>query len=126
MATPGRFADGGGGLYLQVRSAENKSWLFRDMLGGKAREMGLGPMDLVTWAEPGPPRSRSASSYWPAKTRLSSVRPRSRQKPLRPTIAPARTLLPLTSQPTNRGEQRQARGPMGRHSDHLCLSAIRL
>ena len=30
------------GLYLQVTSAEAKSWLYRYMLNGKARAMGLG------------------------------------------------------------------------------------
>ncbi|MBT5240783.1 MAG: DUF4102 domain-containing protein [Gammaproteobacteria bacterium] len=38
----GRYADGGG-LYLQVGPQGNKSWLFRFTLGGKARQMGLGP-----------------------------------------------------------------------------------
>lgn len=48
--TPGRYADGGG-LYLQVPDKGNGSWLFRFMLNGKAREMGLGPVSLVTLAE---------------------------------------------------------------------------
>jgi integrase len=47
---PGRYADGGG-LYLQVSKFETKSWLFRFMLNGKAREMGLGPLSLVSLAE---------------------------------------------------------------------------
>jgi hypothetical protein len=38
----GRFADGGG-LYLQVTDNGTKSWLFRFMLNGRARVMGLGP-----------------------------------------------------------------------------------
>ena len=60
MTTPGRFGDGGG-LWLQVREAEqrsslgektiNKSWLLRFMLNGRAREMGLGPVALVSLAE---------------------------------------------------------------------------
>jgi len=40
---PARFGDGGG-LYLQVAPGGSKSWLFRFMLYGKAREMGLGPV----------------------------------------------------------------------------------
>lgn len=32
----------GGGLYLRVSKASTKSWVFRFMLNGKAREMGLG------------------------------------------------------------------------------------
>jgi integrase len=39
---PGRYGDGGG-LYLLVRSAEARSWLFRYTRDGKMREMGLGP-----------------------------------------------------------------------------------
>ncbi len=36
-----RFVDGDG-LYLQVAAGDTKSWLFRYMLRGKSREMGLG------------------------------------------------------------------------------------
>lgn len=42
----GRFGDGGG-LYLQARGGK-ASWLFRYMLDGKAREMGLGAYPAVT------------------------------------------------------------------------------
>ncbi len=52
--TPGRYADGGG-LYLQVSRWDGetvtKSWLFRYMLSGKARQMGLGPLHTVTLAD---------------------------------------------------------------------------
>ena len=41
-AAPGRYGDGAG-LYLLVRSPEARFWLFRYTLGGKMREMGLGP-----------------------------------------------------------------------------------
>ncbi len=50
MVTPGRHGDGGG-LYLQVRDAERRSWLFRFMIAGRAREMGLGPFPDVSLAE---------------------------------------------------------------------------
>ncbi len=43
----GRFADGNG-LYLQVTPTGNKSWLFRYMREGKAREMGLGAISTLT------------------------------------------------------------------------------
>jgi integrase len=69
---PVRFGDGDG-LYLQVapgaerdgEKRETKSWLFRYTLGGKAREMGLGPVALdndksgVTLAEA---RKRAAAA----------------------------------------------------------------
>jgi len=50
MMTPGRYHDGGG-LYLQVRDACRKSWLFRYMVHGQARAMGLGPADDFSLAE---------------------------------------------------------------------------
>jgi hypothetical protein len=34
----------GGGLYLQVSAGGAKSWIFRFMLDGRPREMGLGPL----------------------------------------------------------------------------------
>jgi integrase len=47
---PGMHADGGG-LYLQVTASGAKSWIFRFMLHGKAREMGLGPLHTISLAE---------------------------------------------------------------------------
>lgn len=43
----GRHADGGG-LYLQINEAGNKSWVFKYTYGGRAREMGLGGCGAVT------------------------------------------------------------------------------
>ena len=37
---PGLLADGGG-LYLQVSKSGTKSWLYKFMLNGRSREMGL-------------------------------------------------------------------------------------
>lgn len=50
MKEPGRYADGGN-LYLQVSETGTKSWLFRYMLAGKPREMGLGSVGAFTLAE---------------------------------------------------------------------------
>jgi integrase len=47
---PGLYGDGGG-LYLQVGASGGKSWLFRFMLAGKARAMGLGALAEVSLAE---------------------------------------------------------------------------
>jgi integrase len=41
----------GGGLYLQVSAGGAKSWIFRFMLDGRAREMGLGPVRAIALAE---------------------------------------------------------------------------
>ena len=46
---PGMYSDGGG-LYLQV-SDNGASWIYRYMIGGRAREMGLGPLALFSLAE---------------------------------------------------------------------------
>ena len=50
LVKPGRYGDGKG-LWLQVRDAEHRSWLFRFMLNGKARQMGLGAVEDVSLAE---------------------------------------------------------------------------
>jgi integrase len=46
----GMYADGGG-LYLQVTGAGAKSWIYRYMLRGKEREMGLGSLSAVCLAD---------------------------------------------------------------------------
>ena len=50
MVKPGRYGDGGG-LWLQVRDAEKRSWLFRYTVHGKPREMGLGAFPDFALAE---------------------------------------------------------------------------
>jgi integrase len=47
---PGLYGDGAG-LYLNVGPTGGKSWLFRFMLNGNAREMGLGPVHTIGLAE---------------------------------------------------------------------------
>jgi integrase len=47
---PGLHPDGGG-LYLQITKTGARSWLFRFMLNGKARAMGLGPVVDVSLAQ---------------------------------------------------------------------------
>ena len=47
---PGLYADGGG-LYLQVTESGAKTWIFRFMMAGKRRDMGLGPFHTVGLAE---------------------------------------------------------------------------
>lgn len=50
LTKPGRYGDGGG-LWLQVSPSLTKAWLFRFMLNGRARQMGLGPVHTVSLAE---------------------------------------------------------------------------
>lgn len=47
LKEPGLHGDGGG-LYMRVSASGNKSWAFRFMLHGKAREMGLGALHTVS------------------------------------------------------------------------------
>jgi len=47
---PGLYGDGGG-LYLNVGPTGGQSWIFRFMLNGKAREMGLGPVHTIGLAD---------------------------------------------------------------------------
>lgn len=50
IAEPGFYFDGAG-LYLNVTEALTKSWIYRFMLNGRAREMGLGSVSLVSLKE---------------------------------------------------------------------------
>jgi integrase len=47
---PGMYGDGGG-LYLRVTHEGTKNWVFRFMLNGRARWMGMGPLHTVNLAE---------------------------------------------------------------------------
>jgi len=47
---PGLYGDGNN-LYLQINRQGARSWVFRYMSNGKARGMGLGPVDTVSLAE---------------------------------------------------------------------------
>ncbi len=50
ISKPGRHSDGGG-LYLSVSETGAKSWVFFYKLGGRQREMGLGPIHAVSLAK---------------------------------------------------------------------------
>ena len=50
VAKPGIYGDGAG-LWLNVGPTGGKSWLFRFMLDGRAREMGLGALHTIGLAE---------------------------------------------------------------------------
>ena len=47
---PGYYGDGGG-LYLQVSNYGTRNWVFRFMIAGRAREMGLGSVNTFTLKE---------------------------------------------------------------------------
>ena len=69
---PGMYADGGG-LYLQITKG-GASWVYRFMLNGRAREMGLGPVHTITLAEA---RERATQAR---KLRLDGVDPIERRR----------------------------------------------
>ena len=50
LRKPGYYADGNG-LYLQVSAGGSKSWVFRYMLRGRPREMGLGSESVISLAD---------------------------------------------------------------------------
>ena len=50
LIEPGRYGDGLG-LYLQVLSPANRSWLLRYELSGRERWMGLGPAHTFSLSE---------------------------------------------------------------------------
>jgi len=50
LKEPGRYADGSG-LHLQISSGGARSWIYRYMLHGRAREMGLGSLSAVSLAD---------------------------------------------------------------------------
>lgn len=59
--SPGLHADGAG-LYLQVTKSGAKSWVYRFMIRGKARAMGLGSLSAVSLGPmPAPPQWSSVS-----------------------------------------------------------------
>ena len=69
---PGMYHDGHG-LYLQVTEG-GASWIYRYMLNGKAREMGLGPVHTITLAEA---RERATKAR---KLRLDGIDPIGRRR----------------------------------------------
>src|SRR5262245_22439290 len=50
LKKPGKYYDGKG-LALQINKRGGKSWIYRYMVCGRERAMGLGPADLVSLAE---------------------------------------------------------------------------
>src|SRR5262245_21706083 len=75
MRAPGRYCDAGcRGLWLQIGPTGRKSWVLRFMLNGKARAMGLGPLELVALAGCESGRGRPEGSCSTVGTRLRPAR----------------------------------------------------
>jgi len=50
LVESGRYGDGGG-LWLQIRGKDNRSWIFRYKIGGKAHWCGLGDLATISLAK---------------------------------------------------------------------------
>jgi Arm DNA-binding domain len=68
LRKPGMYLDGRG-LYLRIGPSGNKSWIYRFALGGKTRDMGLGPYSDIPLAE-----ARERAATW-RKLRLDGIDP---------------------------------------------------
>jgi integrase len=85
---PGLYGDGHG-LYLQVSAYDTKSWVFRFMLDGRARKMGLGPLHTVSLAEA---RKRAANARLKALDGVDPIDDKQAQRAhKRLAVAKART-----------------------------------
>jgi integrase len=65
---PGMYADGGS-LYLRVAEGGSKQWVFRYVVNGRLRDMGIGPVHTLTLAEA---RERATEAR---KLRLDGIDP---------------------------------------------------
>lgn len=77
-AKPGRHADGGG-LHLLVKDSGARSWVFRFMLNGKTRDVGLGPAagaDAISLAAA---RDRAAALRLTVKSGIDPLAERERR-----------------------------------------------
>lgn len=72
--TPGYYADGGG-LYLQISPSGSRSWIFRFTIAGRSREMGLGPLSLVSLALA---RKEAAANRQLVKERVDPIESRNK------------------------------------------------
>jgi hypothetical protein len=73
---PGLYSDGHG-LYLQISSFDTKSWVFRFMLDGRPRKMGLGPLHTVSLAEA---RKRAAEARLKAHDGIDPIEDKQAQR----------------------------------------------
>src|SRR5262245_40199629 len=84
---PGRYADGGG-LYLQISKWGTKSWIYRYMLDGQARHMGLGAVNIFTLKEA---RERARAQRQLLADKIDPLKARSKARGAA-QLDPARTI----------------------------------
>ena len=85
----------GNGLYLRITATGTKGWIFRYTVSGKARDMGLGPLAVVSLA-----KARAAADECRRQRRegLNPIEARKAQEAIQaspdarcPTFRPARS-----------------------------------
>ena len=77
----------GKGIYLRIAAGKawiTKSWVFRFMIAGRAREMGLGSLYVASLARRASERANGAGSSRRASTRLRRATPGGPPYELRP------------------------------------------
>ena len=62
LKEPGRYNDGGG-LYLMIRKSGLKTWVFRYMIDGRSRDMGLGTVSNLNDIDVARAKADQARSY---------------------------------------------------------------
>src|SRR6185436_20214410 len=89
LNTPGHYADGHS-LYLYVSPNGNKSWVLRYTLGGRRRDMGLGPVHRVSLADA---RKRAATAYMLIDQQIDPIDERNKRKAALSPSAEVKRLL---------------------------------
>ena len=101
---PGMYADGGS-LYLRVADGGSKQWVFRYVVNGRLRDMGLGPTHTLGLAEA---RERAREAR---KLRLDGIDPIERKRALVATLRAANAKA-MTFRAMRRGLHRKPRSRM--------------
>ena len=116
VAKPGIHGDGAG-LWLHVGPTGGKSWLFRFMLDGRAREMGLGALHTIGLAEA---RERATAAR---RLLLDGIDPLDARNAARTAASwtpqapsPSGTARQVHCRQQGRLAQREARSPVGFHA----------
>ena len=123
----GMYPDGGG-LYLQVSAGGAKSWIFRFMLGGRAREMGLGPLHVIPLAEA---RKRAAECRRMRHDGIDPIDARNAQRNEKKLEAAKSITFDACRRSLHRRSpdglaERKAPRPVAQHSEELCQPGVRL
>lgn len=75
LDAPGQYPDGGN-LYFQISPSGSRSWIFKFTIAGRSREMGLGPLSLVSLAAA---RAEAAKCRALVKERIDPIEARNQR-----------------------------------------------